>query len=398
MAFTKKDLLLTHDEKGIEQKLKESPAVRIDAPAGFQINIAWELANLTRVAYKDYEIFNEKVPKAEGADTLTDGSKLCVSSQVSHDRINKYIIVQNENGIESHTEIEKTLGEGYYTYEILASYTYLAYLVGWPPRPDVDKFGFIARRVKEDGSSLVFIIFRGTREPEEWFNNFQFKQIPFLMRSPSDTSDVEISLGFNKIYTDYRPGILMDREGVNRRSRELDEQARNASSKKYEKEHKLHKASIIDTIEDCLTKHQLENSPIYMAGHSLGGALATISALHIARFLNINLSAAQGNPGVTLYTFASPRVGSPDFVKACDERFITYRIENKADVVPDVPLDRFRILRGPLFNWLSRGVISDVYQHVGNEIIFESRLGGLGDNHNMTVTYCNALRNIAHNT
>ncbi|NEQ55211.1 MAG: lipase family protein [Leptolyngbya sp. SIO3F4] len=398
MTFVEKDLLLTDDEKDIEQRLNSSPSTRIDAPAGFQLDIAWELANLTRVSYRDYEIFNEKVPKSESTDTLTENSKLCVSSQVSQDRIDKYIIVQNEDSLESHASIEQILGKGYYTYEILASYNYLAYLVGLPPRPDVDKFGFIAKRSKEDGSSLIFIIFRGTREPEEWFNNFQFKQIPFLMRSPSDTADVSISLGFNKIYTDYRPGIFMNQEGINQTSRSLDEKARNSSRKNYQKEHELHDSSIFDKIKSCLTKSQLKNPSIYLSGHSLGGALATISALHVARLLNISLSETQIDSSIELYTFASPRVGSPDFVKACDERFITYRIANEADVVPKVPLDRFRILRGPVSNWLSRGAVRDVYEHVGTEMIFESRLGGLGDNHNMSVTYCNALRNIAHNT
>ena len=215
------------------------------------------------------------------------------------------------------------------------------------------------------------------------------------MRTPSDTSDIEVSLGFNKIYTDYRPGILMGRESVNRLSRSLDKRAREASKKKYKEEHELHNGSILKQIETCLIKYQLENSNIYIAGHSLGGALATIAALHVAKFLNISLSTTQANSKVSLYTFASPRVGSPSFAQACNERFITYRIANKKDVVPKVPLDKFRILRGPISNFLSRGVVSNIYKHVGHELSFDINLGGFGDNHNMSVTYCHALRNIA---
>lgn len=72
MTLIEKHLLLTKAEETIEQEIEKLPGIEIEAPAQFRNDIAWELANLTRVAYRDYEIFNDKVPKVEGTDTLVD--------------------------------------------------------------------------------------------------------------------------------------------------------------------------------------------------------------------------------------------------------------------------------------------------------------------------------------
>jgi hypothetical protein len=65
--------------------------------------------------------------------------------------------------------------------------------------------------------------------------------------------------------------------------------------------------------------------PIYIAGHSLGGALAQIAAAGMG-----------GDQVAACYTFGSPRVGNVYFdlwVKAP-----SYRVVNYADIVPQTPL------------------------------------------------------------
>lgn len=64
-----------------------------------------------------------------------------------------------------------------------------------------------------------------------------------------------------------------------------------------------------------------ENKRLYICGHSLGGAMATVAASRL-------------NPDA-LYTYGSPRVGTSKFVKniTCQH----YRHVNNNDVVPKVP-------------------------------------------------------------
>lgn len=80
-------------------------------------------------------------------------------------------------------------------------------------------------------------------------------------------------------------------------------------------------------------------TPIFITGHSLGGALAILCALEFAR-LKYNIAG--------IYTFGGPRVGNSAFEKIYDTTdstdatqgtlgVITYRIVNENDIVPRVP-------------------------------------------------------------
>jgi triacylglycerol lipase len=68
--------------------------------------------------------------------------------------------------------------------------------------------------------------------------------------------------------------------------------------------------------------------PLWFAGHSLGGAMATICARRF--WLSKTLSHPEG-----LFTFGSPRVGDRAYVTYC--RMVHYRWVNNNDVVTRVP-------------------------------------------------------------
>lgn len=74
---------------------------------------------------------------------------------------------------------------------------------------------------------------------------------------------------------------------------------------------------------------------IWVTGHSLGGALATLAAADLA-FAGIEL---QG-----VYTFGQPRVCCPDFAKVYDERLCDrhFRFVNNNDIVTEAPLKRVK--------------------------------------------------------
>jgi triacylglycerol lipase len=69
---------------------------------------------------------------------------------------------------------------------------------------------------------------------------------------------------------------------------------------------------------------------LYITGHSLGGALATLCGLDVA------VNTLFSEPIV--YTYGSPRVGDPSFGKAFTEQVEqSYRVNNRFDVVTHLP-------------------------------------------------------------
>jgi len=77
-------------------------------------------------------------------------------------------------------------------------------------------------------------------------------------------------------------------------------------------------------IETALAAHVPSDMPLYLTGHSLGGALALIAAAALERD---NLAAC--------YTFGCPRVATRDF--DTDVKCPHYRVVNNWDLVPGVP-------------------------------------------------------------
>lgn len=67
--------------------------------------------------------------------------------------------------------------------------------------------------------------------------------------------------------------------------------------------------------------------PLFLTGHSMGGALAVLTAYRLTR---------QGRPPVGVYTFGSPKVGNAVFCASC--AFPIYRVVNRLDLVPELPL------------------------------------------------------------
>eukprot|EP00775_Hariotina_reticulata_P003437 gene3437-3709_t len=83
---------------------------------------------------------------------------------------------------------------------------------------------------------------------------------------------------------------------------------------------------LVDTLTSDATKERPWQ--IFVTGHSLGGALATLCAYDLA-----------GRRSVTMYTYGAPRVGNKAFAGAFNERLQgrSWRITNTSDIVPSVP-------------------------------------------------------------
>ena len=133
-----------------------------------------------------------------------------------------------------------------------------------------------------------FLVFRGTVSEQEWFKDVQVAQRERTFDLGGETETVGLHTGFDKIYESLEP----------------------------------HPSDLIG---------RLESRRLFVTGHSLGGALATLAALRLSPV----------RP--ELYTFASPRVGDGRLARLCRRHLAAgYRVFNQWDPVvetPDADLD-----------------------------------------------------------
>ncbi|WP_369417948.1 lipase family protein [Cohnella mopanensis] len=142
-----------------------------------------------------------------------------------------------------------------------------------------EKFGFILQ-----SDSHVIVAFRGTSTTTDWISDAMASQVKF--KSVPNTGLTH--RGFSNIYYSARESIL--------------------------------------TVLDGLSA----DKTLYVTGHSLGGALATLCALDVA------VNSPFTFPIV--YTFGSPRVGDPKFTNAYGETVDeSFRVQNRYDVVTHLP-------------------------------------------------------------
>jgi triacylglycerol lipase len=137
-----------------------------------------------------------------------------------------------------------------------------------------------------EGKELIALSFRGTRSTTNWGTNFRVR----LIHPDGTDAHLRVHEGFYQAFAKLDEGTLGIKEKIDR-----------------------------------IKQSTSGRIPIYITGHSLGGALAQIAAAVLG---NDQLAAC--------YTFGSPRVGNIYFdlwVKVP-----SYRVMNYADIVPQVPL------------------------------------------------------------
>lgn len=97
-------------------------------------------------------------------------------------------------------------------------------------------------------------------------------------------------------------------------------------------------------VRSAVLTREVANGPLYITGHSLGGALAVVAASFLADDRLADVSA--------IYTFGMPRCGGQRFVEAYGDALSsrTYRFVHGDDIVPTVPPEKlgFRHVGGQL--------------------------------------------------
>lgn len=141
----------------------------------------------------------------------------------------------------------------------------------------------------------------------------------------------------------------------------------------HETESMVHKGFLrtwkdhVNTILQILVQEQPEH--VYLVGHSLGGAVATVGALELA---------LRGYP-VTCYTFGSPRIGNDGFADVLkNSEAVCWRVINECDFIKDMPppvSPNFEDPEQPPFK----------YSHAGSELEFTQNNGSFKNNHVLEV-------------
>lgn len=181
--------------------------------------------------------------------------------------------------------------------------------------------GFIACRERD-----VFLIFRGTVTDQEWIRNFTINLEPYLLPDFGEVHD-----GFMRIYSLFRAVIKEALDGLDARS------------------------------------------TLFIAGHSLGGALATIALPDIGTWM--------AQKKIVLYTYGSPRIGDNAFVTAFNRYYSekSFRIVNTCDMVGLIPPP------APL------GAIGGYFSHVDTQVDFTVQCDDVVKNHDIR-TYVSTLK------
>ena len=154
-----------------------------------------------------------------------------------------------------------------------------------------------------EGDPFSILAFRGTQEACDWRTNFNFRRV----RAETICDGCRVHRGFSRALD----AVWRDHDG------------------------KLGiRTAILDSQRDG-------PHPIYMTGHSLGGALAILASYR--------LDDETGVRPTTVYTIGSPRVGNSRLA-ACDAAPI-YRVVNHDDWVPRLPPGLFLYRHAGYEHW-----------------------------------------------
>jgi triacylglycerol lipase len=174
--------------------------------------------------------------------------------------------------------------------------------------------GFAAK-----SKGICCLVFRGTQTVKEWVRNFSMNLSPYILPNHGNVHE-----GFLGTYS-----------------------------------------SIRKEIEESLSELN-GGTAIYVGGHSLGAAIATLAVPDIEMKMNMKVASA--------YTFGSPRVGDDAFAKAYNAKFgaRSFRIVNTSDIVTAIPFP------APIM-----GKIGGYFSHVDTPIDINVQKEDLEQNHNM---------------
>ena len=175
---------------------------------------------------------------------------------------------------------------------------------------------------KGDNPKFIVICFRGTTDWKDWKTNLKYSSVKIKDPKNKFKNIGHMHKGFHTAYQPIK-GTVNDIEDVNAVDGPIDYSVAFEINKRLECYRKSICGSIVNEINEKLESYK-KSLPIYITGHSLGGALAVVATWYMSM---PKLAAC--------YTFGAPKVGDGGPLG----RFRTpiYRVVNGRDPVPDLP-------------------------------------------------------------
>ena len=249
-------------EKPISERIVERSLLALpEQRAGYSDRTAWLMAVMSQLAYFEFE------NRRDLAELAADLAKLGGNAGKIEERLRSRRGDLFTGGPDSRLKFLAHI-LGIARFELVRTFD-----IG-------DTQAFLARREKQGAADrgMLVLAFRGTeKSPRDWKTDLRAKLVP----ARDERKPGLIHQGFQESY--YAVEALIEKELA-----------------------------------------RFPGEPLYLTGHSLGGALAVVAT----RFLDAGDLAA-------CYTFGSPRVG--DLSLAAEFRTPIYRLVNAADAVPRLP-------------------------------------------------------------
>lgn len=238
--------------------------------------------------------------------------------------------------------------------------------------------------------SFVVIALRGTRTWSEWLSDAEALPVPFEGNAGKD--DGGLGLVHSGFYDRYTVGTNGQRAAPgDELSQTLSLRAPGSLA--------LQVAGYVTSLPSRL--------PVYVTGHSLGGAMAALAALDIAHNFANTFS------GLAMYSLASPRVAMGAYITVGHfkipylfddlSKFLlnyqqlvpnTYQIVNAADIVPILPPPNLSI--GPFTLQCAQVTDSPQTGASSNHVLnFCLQTGDIPNNHSCANTYVPYLAQLA---
>ncbi|XP_059067405.1 phospholipase A1-Igamma2, chloroplastic-like [Cryptomeria japonica] len=202
------------------------------------------------------------------------------------------------------------------------------------------------KEIKRLGRRDIVVAWRGTKTPQEWMQNMKDILVPGTLSQSTQCPDIQ---------TTFKPGVQIEKGFLSCYNSVYGDSERSRHSARD---------IVVTEITRLLNEYKdEEDMSITFTGHSLGAALATLSAYDNKQII-MKENDRKSIP-VTVFASASPRVGNLAFSQHLQEIGVKVLwLVNTWDVVPKVPgvflnenmgwLTRFCIgFPGHMFMWES---------------------------------------------
>ncbi|CAH2038771.1 unnamed protein product [Thlaspi arvense] len=219
-------------------------------------------------------------------------------------------------------------------------------------RVQTNWMGYIAVATDEGKAMLgrrdIVVAWRGTLQPYEWANDFDFPLESAVSVFPvADPKDApRVGSGWLDVYTASDSNSPYDttsaREQVSSPLSFICALCLTSISRTFSLMASWLRIQVQGELKRLLEVYKNEDVSITFTGHSLGGVMSTLAAADLVHGNNSKITTGlqKKQVPITVFAFGSPRIGDKDFTKIVEslQPLNILRIVNVPDVAPHYPL------------------------------------------------------------